>query len=127
MSDPKELKYSKTHEWVRVEGEEAVVGITQFAQDALGDITYIEVPAEGDAVEQEKECGSVESVKAASDLVSPVSGTVVAVNAELENAPEVVNQDPYGKGWMFKVKLAGPVEGLLDADAYAKVCAEEAH
>lgn len=127
MSDPKELKYSKTHEWVRVEGEEAVVGITQFAQEALGDITYVEVPAEGDAVEQEKECGSVESVKAASDLVSPVTGTVVAVNAELENAPEVVNQDPYGKGWMFKVKLAGPAEGLLDADAYAKVCAEEAH
>ena len=127
MSDPKELKYSKTHEWVRVEGEEAVVGITQFAQDALGDITYVEVPAEGDAVEQEKECGSVESVKAASDLISPVTGTVVAVNAELENAPEVVNQDPYGKGWMCKVKLAGPGEGLLDADAYAKVCAEEAH
>ena len=73
MSDPKELKYSKTHEWVRVEGEEAVVGITQFAQDALGDITYVEVPAEGDAVEQEKECGSVESVKAASDLISPPS------------------------------------------------------
>ena len=121
MSDPKELKYSKTHEWVRVEGEEAVVGITQFAQDALGDITYVEVPAEGDAVEQEKECGSVESVKAASDLISPVTGTVVAVNAELENAPEVVNQVAFNViGNDMTITLAAEA-GQLELNAFEPI------
>ena len=127
MSDPKELLYSKSHEWVRVEGSVAVVGITMFAQESLGDITYAELPAVDDEVEAEKECGSVESVKAASDLISPVSGKVTEVNPTIENAPEVINQDPYGKGWMFKVALAGAPEGLLDADAYAEVCKAESH
>ena len=121
MSDPKDLQYAKSHEWVRVEGDIATVGITDHAQKALGDITYAECPQVDDSVEAGKECGSIESVKAASDIFSPVSGT-----GELEDAPETVNGDPYGAGWLFKVKLSAPVEGLLDADAYAAFCATEA-
>lgn len=127
MSKPTDLKYAKSHEWVRVEGEEAVIGITQFAQDALGDITYVEAPQVDDDVEAGSECGSLESVKAASDLISPVSGKVIAVNEELENAPEVINQDPYGKGWIYRVKLNGLPDDLLDAAGYEAVCAAEAH
>ena len=126
MSDPKDLQYAKSHEWVRVEGDIATVGITDHAQKALGDITYAECPQVDDSVEAGKECGSIESVKAASDIFSPVSGTVTEVNGELEDAPETVNGDPYGAGWLFKVKLSAPVEGLLDADAYAAFCASEA-
>lgn len=126
MSDPKDLQYAKSHEWVRVEGDIATVGITDHAQKALGDITYAECPQVDDSVEAGKECGSIESVKAASDTFSPVSGTVTEVNGELEDAPETVNGDPYGAGWLFKVKLSAPVEGLLDADAYAAFCATEA-
>ena len=126
MSDPKDLQYAKSHEWVRVEGDIATVVITDHAQKALGDITYAECPQVDDSVEAGKECGSIESVKAASDIFSPVSGTVTEVNGELEDAPETVNGDPYGAGWLFKVKLSAPVEGLLDADAYAAFCATEA-
>ena len=126
MSDPKDLQYAKSHEWVRVEGDIATVGITDHAQKALGDITYAECPQVDDSVEAGKEGGSIESVKAASDIFSPVSGTVTEVNGELEDAPETVNGDPYGAGWLFKVKLSAPVEGLLDADAYAAFCATEA-
>lgn len=126
MSDPKDLQYAKSHEWVRVEGDIATVGITDHAQKALGDITYAECPQVDDSVEAGKECGSIESVKAASDIFSPVSGTVTEVNGELEDAPETVNGDPYGAGWLFKVKLSAPAEGLLDADAYAAFCATEA-
>ena len=126
MSAPKDLQYAKSHEWVRVEGDIATVGITDHAQKALGDITYAECPQVDDSVEAGKECGSIESVKAASDIFSPVSGTVTEVNGELEDAPETVNGDPYGAGWLFKVKLSAPVEGLLDADAYAAFCATEA-
>ena len=126
MSDPKDLQYARSHEWVRVEGDIATVGITEHAQKALGDITYAECPQVDDSVEAGKECGSIESVKAASDIFSPVSGTVTEVNGELEDAPETVNGDPYGAGWLFKVKLSAPVEGLLDADAYAAFCATEA-
>lgn len=126
MSDPKDLQYAKSHEWVRVEGDIATIGITDHAQKALGDITYAECPQVDDSVEAGKECGSIESVKAASDIFSPVSGTVTEVNGELEDAPETVNGDPYGAGWLFKVKLSAPVEGLLDADAYAAFCATEA-
>ena len=126
MSDPKDLQYAKSHEWVRVEGDIATVGITDHAQKALGDITYAECPQVDDSVEAGKECGSIESVKAASDIFSPVSGTVTEGNGELEDAPETVNRDPYGAGWLFKVKLSAPVEGLLDADAYAAFCATEA-
>ena len=124
---PADLKYSKTHEWVKVNGDEAVVGITHFAQDALGDITYVDLPGEGDALTAGKEFGAVESVKAASDLVSPVSGTVFAVNEALADAPEKCNADPYGDGWLVKVKVSALEDGLMDATAYAEHCKNEAH
>lgn len=127
MSNPAELKYSKSHEWVRTEGDEAVIGITAFAQDSLGDITYVEAPAVDDEVTAESECGSIESVKAASDLISPVSGKVVAVNEALENAPEVINRDPYGEGWIYRVKVTEIPGDLLDAAAYEAFCAQEGH
>lgn len=125
MSNPAELKYSKSHEWVRTEGDEAVIGITAFAQDSLGDITYVEAPAVDDEVTAESECGSIESVKAASDLISPVSGKVVAVNEALENTPEVINRDPYGEGWIYRVKVTEIPGDLLDAAAYEAFCAQE--
>ncbi len=124
---PNELKYAKSHEWAKIEGDVATVGITHFAQEQLGDLTYVETPKVGATVAAGAEMGSVESVKAASELYSPVSGTVTEVNAALEGAPEAVNQDPYGAGWMIKVKLSSAPEGLLDATAYATVCADEAH
>jgi len=121
MNIPKELKYTKTHEWIRVEGDVAVVGITDHAQHELTDIVYVEVPAVGAQVAAAGECAVVESVKSASDIYSPVSGQVVAANAELGSAPELLNRDPYGKGWMFKVKLSNPGElhELLNADDYS--------
>ena len=106
MSVPKNLKYAKSHEWVRVEGDTAVVGISDHAQRELTDIVYVELPPVGDRVEASKECAVVESVKAASDIYSPVTGDVVAVNEELSRTPELVNQDPYGKGWIFKEKMS---------------------
>ncbi len=118
---PKELLYAKSHEWARIEGDEAVVGITHFAQEQLGDLTFVELPAVGDTVRAGAEMGSVESVKAASELYAPVSGEVAAVNEELAAAPELINQDPYGKGWMIRVKLAGKPQGLIGADEYAQV------
>ena len=121
MNVPKNLKYAKTHEWVRVEGEIAVVGITDHAQEELTDVVYVETPAIGLRVETGKECAVVESVKAASDIYAPVSGDVVAVNEELGSAPELLNQDPYDKGWMFKVKMSDPseVNELLSPDDYS--------
>lgn len=121
MNVPAELKYVDTHEWVRLEGDIAVIGITDFAQDQLGDVTFVELPGVGDTVEVDKEMGSVESVKAASDLYSPVSGEVVEVNAALDSTPDLVNSDPYGQGWMLKVKVTGGLEKLISADDYAKV------
>jgi len=118
---PKDLLYSKSHEWTRLEGDEVVIGITHFAQEQLGDLTFVELPAVGDQLEAGKEMGSVESVKAASELYAPVSGQVVAVNEELDSAPELVNEDAYGKGWMIRLKISGEPQGLMDADAYAKV------
>ena len=121
MNIPKNLKYAKTHEWVRVEGDIAVVGITDHAQQELTDVVYVETPAVGAHLEAGKECAVVESVKAASDIYAPVSGDVVAVNEELSSAPELLNQDPYGKGWMFKIKMSDPGElnELLSPDDYA--------
>lgn len=120
MNIPTELKYGKTHEWVRVEGYVAVVGITDHAQHELTDIVYVELPDVDDTAEAGKECAVVESVKAASDIYAPVSGDIVAVNDELGTAPELVNADPYGKGWMFKIKMSDPgeVAELLSADDY---------
>jgi len=121
MNIPKNLKYAKTHEWVRVEGDIAVVGITDHAQHELTDVVYVETPAVDSHIEAGKECAVVESVKAASDIYAPVSGDVVAVNEELSGAPELLNQDPYEKGWMFKVKISDPGElnELLSPDNYA--------
>jgi len=121
MSVPNNLKYAKSHEWVRVEGDTAVVGISDHAQHELTDIVYVELPPVGDRVEAGKECAVVESVKAASDIYAPVTGDIVAVNEELTRTPELVNQDPYGKGWMFKVKLSdlSEVGELLSPTDYA--------
>ena len=113
--------YSKDHEWIKVEGDVAVVGITDFAQNSLHEITFVEISEVGTVLEANGECGLVESMKASSDIFSPVSGEIVEVNAELEDAPEIVNEDPYGKGWMFKIKpsnLDADISGLMDAAAY---------
>ncbi|MGF2736605.1 glycine cleavage system protein GcvH [Marinobacter sp. DUT-1] len=130
MSDiPADLKYIETHQWVRVADDgTATVGITDFAQEQLGDVVYIGVPDVGVTVNGGEEAGVAESVKSASDVFSPVTGEVIAVNENLEDEPELVNEDPYGDGWMFKVKLedAGELDGLMDATAYAEhVAAEE--
>ena len=113
------LKYSETHEWVKVEGDIATVGVTDFAQSEMGDITYVDMPEVDDEVSKDEEFGALESVKASSDLVSPVSGTVVENNAALEDAPELINQDPY-ENWIIKVKMSDPseLEALMDAAAY---------
>lgn len=119
---PAELKYSKEDEWVRVEGNEATIGVTDYAQDSLSDIVYLELPEVGDTFEIGDTFGVVESVKAASDLFMPVSGEVTAVNDNLIDAPEIVNSDPYGEAWMIRVTLsnASELDGLMDAAAYAK-------
>lgn len=129
MNIPSDLKYSKSHEWVRVEGSAATVGVTDFAQHELGDIVFVEAPAVGTALSANAQMGSVESVKAVSEVNSPVSGTVSEVNADLADHPEFLNQDPYGKGWIVKVTLgdAGELGALMDAAAYAKYVAESAH
>ncbi len=127
MNTPVELKYSKTHEWVRFTGEnECEVGLTDYAQDSLGDLVFVNLPAVGDQLASETAVGDVESVKAVSDVFCPVSGTVTAVNEELLDAPEMINNDPYG-AWLFKLTDVTDTDGLLDAEAYEKVCAEEAH
>jgi glycine cleavage system H protein len=123
---PSDLRYTKDHEWIRVEGDEAVIGITQYAADQLGDIVFVELPDAGKALEQAATFGVVESVKAVSDLFAPVSGEVSGTNDALSGAPEVVNTDPYGAGWMLRLRLAdaGQHEDLLDADAYDALIAE---
>ena len=124
MNYPAELKYSKTHEWIKTEDGVAVVGISDFAQDALGDVVFVNLPAVGDEVTAGESFGDVESVKAVSDLICPVSGVVCAVNEELEDPPELLNEDPYG-AWIIKVENATGEEELLTADAYETFCAEE--
>lgn len=121
----KDLLYSKTHEWVRVEDEIAVIGITDFAQEQLGDITYVELPAVGDVLEAGQEMGSVESVKAASELYCPVSGEVIEVNEDLESAPEKVNSDPFGEGWMLRVRLSAEPSDLLSPEEYEEIAKSE--
>ncbi len=121
-----EMRFTKDHEWIKIEGNIGTVGITQFAQSQLGDIVFVEVPAAGKAVKAGGDAAVVESVKAASEVYSPVSGTVKEGNAALPDAPETVNQDPQGKGWFFKIELADPKEldGLMDQAAYEKYCAD---
>ena len=120
MNVPAELKYTKEHEWIRVEGEEAYVGITDYAQSQLGDIVFVEVETEGDELEAGDTFGGIEAVKTVSDLYTPVAGEVLEFNSELEDQPDLVNKDPYGKGWIIKVKVGdeSQLDGLLSADAY---------
>ena len=127
MNVPAELKYTEDHEWVQVEGDLVIVGISDFAQDALGDIVFVELPEVGATVTAGKAFGVVESVKAVSDVYAPVSGTVEEINEELPDAPEIINTSPYGDGWMIKVRItdAGELDGLMDAAAYQAHIAEE--
>ena len=121
---PQDLRYTAEHEWVRVGSDDVVrIGITSFAQDALGDVVYVRLPAVGDSVAAGDSCGEVESTKSVSDIFAPVSGEIVAVNATLDTAPELVNTDPYGEGWMYEVKLteAGAADSLLDLAAYRQL------
>ncbi len=127
---PNDLKYTKEHEWVREEGDGTVtIGISDHAQEQLGDLVFVELPEVGDSVEQGRECGVVESVKAASDIYAPVTGEVVGINEVLADSPETANQDPFGDGWLLRIKLAdaGQLDGLMTADAYAELIAAEAH
>jgi glycine cleavage system H protein len=127
MEFPEELKYTAEHEWVLVEGNLAVIGITDFAQDSLGDVVFVELPEVGSEVTTGKAFGVVESVKAVSDVYAPVSGTVEEINEELPDAPEILNTSPYGDGWMIKIRMSDPgeLEGLMDAAAYQTHLAEE--
>jgi glycine cleavage system H protein len=120
MNFPENLKYTKDHEWILVEGNEAKIGITDFAQGELGDIVFVDISSEGETLNAEEVFGSVEAVKTVSELYMPVSGEILEVNTELENTPEVVNTDPYGKGWMVKVKLndESQIAALMSADEY---------
>jgi glycine cleavage system H protein len=126
-SYPDDLKYHREHDWARVEGNEAVCGITWFAQDALGELVHFEAPEPGSTVSKDAPYGEVESVKAVSDVVSPVSGEVVEVNQAVVDAPETVNDDPYGTGWLIRVRLSDPSEldALLDVAAYTQVLADQ--
>jgi glycine cleavage system H protein len=126
---PPDLKYTKEHEWAKIEGDRARVGITHFAQEQLGDVVFVELPKVGTRVSALKTFGVVESVKAVSDLYAPLSGEIVEINAELPKKPELVNQDPYGQGWMLVIKLSTPAEvgQLLDASAYEKLTAASGH
>ncbi|MDO4781682.1 MAG: glycine cleavage system protein GcvH [Capnocytophaga felis] len=123
MNIPSELKYTKDHEWVRIEGDLAVVGITDFAQKELGDIVYVEVETEGEVLDREEVFGTVEAVKTVSDLFLPLSGEIVSFNDALEQEPEKVNSDPYGEGWMIKVKFndASEMDALLSAEEYIEL------
>jgi glycine cleavage system H protein len=123
---PDDLKYHPEHDWARIEGDEAVLGITWFAQDALGELVHYEPPNEGDTLTKDSSYGEVESVKAVSDVIAPLSGNVIAVNQKAVDEPETVNADPYGNGWLVRIRLADPSEAdeLLDAEAYKRVVAE---
>lgn len=127
MNLPKELKYSKEHEWVRVEGNKAYIGITDFAQSELGDIVFVELPEADDEVEQDTPFGSVESVKTVSELYAPVSGKVLEVNEALEDEPELINNDPYGEGWMIVVEMAdaSQLDKLMSAEEYEQMVKED--
>lgn len=126
-SYPAELKYHSEHDWARVEGDVATVGVTWYAQDALGEIVHFEPPEQGSTVAKDESYGEVESVKAVSDLIAPLSGEVAEVNQALLDAPETINEDPYGGGWLIRIRLSEPAEvaGLMDVDAYRKLLEEQ--
>ena len=123
MEFPKELKYSKDHEWLRVEGGNAYIGITEFAQGELGDIVFVDVDTEGDELEKEEVFGSIEAVKTVSDLFMPINGEVLSFNEKLEDEPELINTDPYGEGWVIKIAISdvSELDELLDASAYQEL------
>lgn len=123
MNVPENLKFTKDHEWIRVEGDAAFIGVTDFAQGELGDIVFIEVETEGETLDREEVFGTIEAVKTVSDMFMPLSGEVLEFNAELEDAPELINSDPYGKGWIIKVSVAevSELEDLLTADQYKEL------
>ncbi len=127
MEIPPVLKYSKEHEWVATEGSVATIGITDYAQDQLGEIVYVELPAVGDKISKDDPFGVVESVKAVSDIYAPLSGTVIEINEDLPESPEVVNEDPYGDGWLIKVKIsdAAEIDDLMDNEEYEELVARE--
>jgi glycine cleavage system H protein len=126
-SYPGDLKYHAEHDWARIDGDTATIGITWYAQDALGELVHFEPPEQGGSLAKDESYGEVESVKAVSDLISPLSGEVVEVNQAVVEAPEAVNEDPYGEGWLVKLRLSDPgeVEGLLDVEAYKKLLEEQ--
>ena len=126
---PDELKFTPSHEWVRIEDDFAIVGITDFAQTLLGELVYVELPDVGDVIDQGEDCAVVESVKAASDVYCPVSGEIIEINEALADEPELVNDDPYGNGWLFKIQIddLNQLEELLTPEEYQKQVAEEAH
>ena len=123
MEFPKELKYSKDHEWLKVEENMAIIGITEFAQGELGDIVFVDIDSEGETLEKEEVFGSVEAVKTVSDLFMPINGEIVTFNEKLENQPELINTDPYGEGWIIKINVLDidEVDGLLDASVYQEL------
>lgn len=127
MSVPKELRFTKSHEWVKMEGDVALVGITDFAQEQLSDLTYVELPAVDEDVKAGEEIAVVESVKAASDVYAPISGTIVEVNESLSDSPELINRDPFGEGWIFKIRPKNPedMNKLLDTDEYDAMLPED--
>lgn len=127
MKVPADRKYTKTHEWIKIEGDTGTVGITDFAQSNLTDVTYVELPEVGRRVWPQEQVCVIESVKAAADIYAPAAGEITAVNRELENHPELVNSDPYGKGWIFQLKLEQPesTEGLLSAEEYGALLADQ--
>ena len=126
-SYPADLRYHPEHDWARIEGDEATLGITWFAADALGDLVHFEAPEEGAMVTKDESYGEVESVKAVSDLIAPLSGEVIAVNQTVASAPETINEDPYGEGWLIRIRLGDPgqVDSLLDVDGYRKLLEEQ--
>ena len=126
-SYPENLRYHREHDWALIEGEEAVLGITWFAQDALGELVHFEPPRKGQAIAKDSSYGEVESVKAVSDVIAPLSGEILEVNQKVVDAPETVNEDPYGEGWLIRIRLAdaSEVDSLLDADAYRQFLAEQ--
>jgi len=126
MNYPSDLQYTRSHEWVRLEGDVATVGISDYAQDALGDVVFVELPAVGKQVSAEDSIAVVESVKTASDIYAPVAGLVTEVNEELNAKPELLNQDPYGAGWIFKIKIGGGLDGFLSASEYQSFAESQA-
>jgi glycine cleavage system H protein len=127
MAQPTDRMYTRTHEWVLLAGDVVTVGITHFAQEQLGDVVFVELPAVGTAVAPGKACGNIESVKAVSEVFSPVAGQVVEVNGGLDGQPELLNKDPFGEGWLMRVQVAAAPTGLMDAAAYEQFLAEEGH